>query len=707
MFILFNTTICFAEEKWPYQRLSNSTYSEVNDSVKINSLIKLASVFQFINHDSCLPVALYAYQLQQKNKFQQLDESVYNSLGSAYLIIGMADSSLYWFLKALKSAQKNHNTKQAGLSINNLGVYYAGLGNNQMAMSFYNKSLFIRKSINDSLGMASSLNNMANTNLKLGNYIESRFQLLLAIKIKINYSDSNSIGRSFINLSNTYLYTKESEKAETALKLARKWLELAGAQTEIFSIYTNLGASHYFKQNFKAAKNEFENALENVLKSNDLFNIAIAYNNLGEVESEFNNFEIAETYFLKSAAVCKQINDYESEASSYMGMAQIYEHKKQYAKAISFYKKACDILNKFDFKPNLSQGLKSISNAYEKAGDYKNALENFRQHVELERVLEANNSKEKIQKLEYENELDQKQAQISILEIDKELAASISLRNKLIIGFLFSIIVAISIMLFYVLKSRKAKIKDNLLIKSQAEELGKQASELIKLNAIKDKTFSILSHDLKSPVAALQQTLYLLDENLLEKDEFILIKDSLREEFMNLNQLLDNLLNWSRVRMRGESSTQPEKISVEEIMNRNLKLFNPQIEQKKLDIICQIENNAIVFADPNQLDLVIRNLLNNAIKFSFSEAKIIIESNLHHNICAISIKDFGTGMNPKELEIINQGDTSKSKLGTIGEKGTGIGLMISRDFIIQNNGKLIVHSESGLGSTFVVELPSA
>ena len=64
-------------------------------------------------------------------------------------------------------------------------------------------------------------------------------------------------------------------------------------------------------------------------------------------------------------------------------------------------------------------------------------------------------------------------------------------------------------------------------------------------------------------------------------------------------------------------------------------------------------------------------------------------------------------MNPKELEIINQGDTSKSKLGTIGEKGTGIGLMISRDFIIQNNGKLIVHSESGLGSTFVVELPSA
>ena len=87
-------------------------------------------------------------------------------------------------------------------------------------------------------------------------------------------------------------------------------------------------------------------------------------------------------------------------------------------------------------------------------------------HVELERVLEANNSKEKIQKLEYENELDQKQAQISILEIDKELAASISLRNKLIIGFLFSIIVAISIMLFYVLKSRKAKIKDNLLIKS-------------------------------------------------------------------------------------------------------------------------------------------------------------------------------------------------------------------------------------------------
>lgn len=707
LLILVNTTICFAEEKWPYQRLRNSTYSEVNDSNKINSLIKLVSAYQYINHDSCLPVALNAFQLQQKNKYDKLEAAVFNCVGSAYLNIGKADSSILWFIKALKTAQKNNDTKQAGLSINNIGVYYAAIGNNQMAMSFYNKSLFIRKAINDSLGMSSCLNNMANTNLKLGNYLDSRFQLLLSIKIKIAFSDTNSIGRSFINLSNTYLYTKELDKAETSLKLARHWLELAGAQTEIFSIYTNLGASYYFNKNFKAAKIEFEKALENVLKSNDLFNIAIAYNNLGEVETEFDNYEKAETYFLKSAAICRQINDYESEASSYMGMAQIYEHKKQYAKAISFFKNACDILNKYDFKPNYSEGLKSISNAYEKAGDYKNALENFRQHVELERGLEANNSKEKIQKLEYENELEQKQSQISILEKEKELAESISLRNKLIIVFLFLTILAISIILVITLRSRKAKIKDNLLIKSQAEELGKQASELIKLNAIKDKTFSILSHDLKSPVVALQQTLYLLDENLLEKDEFIFMKDSLREKFINLNQLLDNLLNWSKVRMSGESSTHPEKISVEEIINQNLKLFNPQIEQKKLDIICQIENNAYVFADPNQLDLVIRNILTNSIKFSFSDAKIIIESNLLNNKCIISIKDFGTGMNPNVLETINQGDSTKSKVGTNGEKGTGIGLMISRDFIIQNNGKLIIESESGKGSTFIVELPAA
>jgi signal transduction histidine kinase/Tfp pilus assembly protein PilF len=705
--LLVNTTICFAEEKWQYQRLSKNAYSEKNDTLKIKALIKLSLAFQYINQDSCLPIALNAFKLQKKSNYEQLEAYVYNCLGSAYINIGREDSSAYWFLKAIKSAQRNNNNKQAALSINNLGVFYANAGNNQLAMSFYNKSLYIRNLINDSLGIASCLNNMANTNLKLGNYLNARFQLLLAIKIKIALSDTISIGRSFINLSNTYLYTKESDKAEISIKLARKWLNLAGAQTEIFSIYTNLGASYYFKNNFKSAKIEFENALENVLKSKDLFNIAIAYNNLGEVETELDNFDKAENYFLKSVAICNQINDYESEAITYMGMAQIYEHKKNHAKAISYYKKACEILDKYDFKPNLSEGLNSISKVYELSGDHKNALESFKKHTEIERILELNNSKEKIQKLEYENELAQKQSQISILEKEKELADSISLRNKLFIGFLFLIILAISIILVIALKSRKAKIIDNLLIKRQSEELSKQAEELTKLNAIKDKTFSILSHDLKSPIVALQQTLNLLDENLIDKDEFIIIKDSLKEKYINLNQLLDNLLNWSRVRMSGVNSTNPESISVEEIINQNLKLFIPQIEQKKLNLICQIDKNAIVYADPNQLDLIIRNILTNAIKFSFSKANIIIESKKQDSICLITIKDFGTGMNPNVLETINQGDSTKSKVGTNGEKGTGIGLMISRDFIIQNNGKLIIESESGKGSTFIVELPAA
>lgn len=697
----------FADKIWPYQRATLKAYSQVDDSLKLEALIKLSYAQQFINPDSSLPIANRALELLEKLSADNYRPKLYNCFVSAYINSQKPDSSLIWLNKAFEESKKQNNLKEIAQSLNNFGVHYSNVGYNHISLSFYNKSLFIRQTIKDSNGISSCLNNMANTNMKLGNFQEARVQLLQALSIKIKRNDTNSISRSFMNLSNVYLSIGEFDKAISSLKTAQIWQEISGADAEYFSIHTNLGGTYYYQNKFIEAKKEFELALQNSIENRQILNQVISYNNLGEIETILKNYEQAESYLKKSESICKLVKDYEGEAASNLGRAKILSLKNNHTGAIELYKKGIEILEKYDFKPMLVESYKNLILVYEEIGDYKSAYQFYKKQHKIEDALNAANSIEKIQKLEYENTLAQKQAEISILEKDKELSKTKSWRNRFIIGSLIILLTSISIVLFYVLRSRNEKIKDNQIIKNQSEKLSLQAEQLIKINAIKDKTFSILSHDLRSPLVSLQQTLFLLDENLIEKDEFEFIKNSLREKFSNLNQLLDNLLNWSRANMTGENTVKTESILLHNIIQQNLKLFEPQSEQKGLVINNNVDMTHYVYADHNQLDLVLRNIIINAIKFSFEGGKILINSMLKENTCILTIQDFGTGMNQKELDIINQGDLSVSKPGTKGEKGTGIGLMISRDFVIQNQGNLQVKSELKKGSTIVIELPRA
>jgi signal transduction histidine kinase/Tfp pilus assembly protein PilF len=697
----------FADKIWPYQRATLNAYSEVDDSLKLETLIKLSLAYQYINPDSCLPIALRAKTLLENLKADSYRPYLYNCFSSAYINKQISDSSVYWLHKAFSESKKQNNLKEIAQSLNNFGVYYSNFGYNHVSLSFYNKSLFIRQLIKDSNGISSCLNNMSNTNMKLGNLQEARIQLLQSLDIKIKRCDTNSIARAFMNLSNVYLSIGDFDKAISTLKTAQAWQELSGAGSEFFSIHTNLGGTYFYQNKFIESKKEFELALKNSIENNQILNQAISYNNLGEVETNLKNYQTAESYFKKSEIICKIVKDYEAEAASNLGRAKILSIKNDQQGAINLYKKGIEILEKYDFKPTLVLSYKDLILVYEQIGDYKSAYEYYKKLHKIEDELAISNSNEKIQKLEYENTLAQKQAEISILEKDKELAKSLTIRNTIIISLLILVLIFVSIVLVFVLKSRKAKITDNLIIKQQSEELKIQADLLKKLNEIKDKTFSILSHDLKSPLVSLQQTLFMLDENLIEKEEFTFIKDSLREKFSSLNQLLENLLNWSRARISGNFSLKPELIILSNIIQQNITLFNAQIEQKELIIENNIDLKHCVYADFNQLDLVLRNVIINAIKFSFVGGKIITSSFMKDESCMISVQDFGTGMTQKDLNSINQGDLISSKTGTSGEKGTGIGLIISRDFVIQNKGILQIKSELQKGSTIVIELPRA
>ena len=243
----------------------------------------------------------------------------------------------------------------------------------------------------------------------------------------------------------------------------------------------------------------------------------------------------------------------------------------------------------------------------------------------------------------------------------------------------------------------------NLEIEAQKREIIKKASELEELNLLKNKLFSVISHDLKGPIYA-QRNLFANIEkyDMPVEDIKLLVPEILKEMNFTLN-LMDNLLHWSKSQMNAQVINR-ELMDTSAMVNEAVNLVRLQAKTKGTDLTVQINSYADVYADKNMIDLVLRNLISNAVKFSPENSNITVAINEIDNNIEISIIDNGVGMSPEALEKISRNIFYSSK-GTANESGTGLGLMLCQDFLRKNGSVLQIKSEVGKGSIFYFRLP--
>jgi two-component system, sensor histidine kinase and response regulator len=239
------------------------------------------------------------------------------------------------------------------------------------------------------------------------------------------------------------------------------------------------------------------------------------------------------------------------------------------------------------------------------------------------------------------------------------------------------------------------------------KKVEQRTRELNELNATKDKFFSIIAHDLKNPFNTLMGFTELLLDNLedytTEKlKEFIgILHETSRQSYA----LLENLLEWSRSQT-GRLQLKPESVDLYEITEENINLLSNQAVKKKIILNNDIPIKSVVLADANMVRTVIRNLISNAIKYTRDSGSITIDAELKNNLFEISISDTGIGIKPENLEKLFRIDINYSTRGTADESGTGLGLILCREFIVKNEGTIWVESEYGKGSTFKFTLPA-
>ncbi len=253
------------------------------------------------------------------------------------------------------------------------------------------------------------------------------------------------------------------------------------------------------------------------------------------------------------------------------------------------------------------------------------------------------------------------------------------------------------------------KLAKEITYRKEAEaSLLKSETELRDTNASKDKFFSIIAHDLKSPLAALRSMIGMLDDSLEEfsDEEIKEVVHEMNQSGKQVYELLEDLLSWSRAQT-GKIQYHPDNFDISIVAVNVLTLLKANAEKKDINLHSKIKEGTVCYADPNMISTVLRNLISNALKFTNTKGEVFIDSKETDSFLEISVNDNGVGISKENLEKLFRIDVHLTTIGTSNEKGTGLGLILCKEFIETNDGRIWVESEPGNGTSFKFTLPKA
>lgn len=669
-------------------------------------LLRVAN--SYINHrtDSVGYYATEALNISNKIGHKPTIALSYDMLGTYYSDMSKQDSAEYYYKKGIEYARKHKLETYVGDIYNNLGGLHLKSAENEEALNYFDTALQIATKFKNTLLQGKVQTNMATIYYSMSIYSKALEHYLNGLKLyeEIDFNDGK--GTLYLNLANVYFrledYNNAIAFADSSIALATR----INSDWSKISAYTTYAMVYGEQKKYDSALTSLTKALTLAEKVKNPFfsnllkeNIAECFVNMGQVDT---------AYKLYRAALDKsiEINDYEGVYVAYKGLGDVLKAKDKKEQALAYYNKALDYAKDIGDREGIIEIAKTLSELYESNGSYKKALE-FHKLCSLHSdSLAKDRSLDKVRQLHFNYELQKKQDKIENLEQTSLDEKGRIERQKILliasgIGLLLTLIIA-----YLIFRNLRNEQYRKSLILKQKEEIEHKTEKLEELNAFKDRTFSVLSHDLRSPINALTSTMELFDQDLLTPEEFAEHKEELSHKLESVSLLMDNLLQWAKSQMKGEHTLDIEKLSVKRKTLKAFAVLKDTANQKGVTLVNQVSEDTIAYGDKNQIEMVMRNLVSNAIKFTPEGGSVTVSAKPEGDKVAISVKDTGVGMSKEQQDRLFKGETNISTKGTIGEKGTGVGLYLSYNFVKANDGELLVDSVESEGTTFTVLLPS-
>ncbi len=447
------------------------------------------------------------------------------------------------------------------------------------------------------------------------------------------------------------------------------------------------------QKKYKEALQSHKEALTIRRSIHDKSKEAMSLNDIGELYRSTKNYERSLANHVAALEIRQKLKDEPGLAESYNSVGALYIAKKDYKRAIANLELALQASREVHDQEQTLKTYEYLSQCYKELKDYKKALESKESSLGILDFIQ--NEKNERQLLETQNryQMKKKEGEIDKLELDrtqreKVIEAQTKLRNFLFLLIALGMVISLLVLYLYFLKRRSNR-------------------KLQEINDTKDKLFSIIGHDLKGPLNSLTafSTLLLHHTDSLTKDEIKMLSLDLDKSLKNLFTLLENLLEWGRSQS-GNIDFKPEAFDLAIVLKENQDLLKGLAENKKITIVNDNAASLSVKAHHNSINTVVRNLISNAIKFTPEGGKITLKVESAERQLRVSVEDTGVGMSEAAIQRLFKIGTKHSTLGTAQEKGTGLGLVLCKDFVEKNGGTIGVESIEGKGSTFYFTVPT-
>ena len=608
------------------------------------------------------------------------------------------------------SASLNYHSASAQIKYYK-ALIYAQNNDYFNAIDNYNTSLRLYNQLQDSLGIAKVNNSIGLIEIKRGNYNRGLRYSLSAIDIFESKNLRSELSSAYNNLAEAYFMTNQVDKALEFNTKALQVREQLRDSSGIKSSTKNIAVLYSMRKEHRRAIEYFEKllALLDPQDANDMIIRGEILPRIGDEYLQFNDYQKAATYLLDGLRLNRSTDNKAGILRSLNSLAQLNFQQRKVRLAEVQLNEAYGLTRQVEDDEQLLKNYKIRVAVDSAKGDFRSAFRWQSEYHDLDNKLKE----EKATPLVIEEEpYDIEQptnttTDNSLLPVDDKKLKQFKLLTYILGGALLIALIAYILTLMNG-KNRKEQLEEleetNKQYKLQNDSILEQTRHLEEMNQVKDRLFSIVSHDLKDSITGVKAFLDLLREDSISQEEFDELIPELSENADNAAALLMNLLNWSKSQMQN-LEPKPELFNIQDVFQDKMNLVQKKVEQKNI-IMLDESIKDFVYADRSMIEIVIQNLLANAVKFSRVGDVITISNRERNGNVLICIEDTGVGISEENQEKLfkNGGFTTR---GTNAEKGTGLGLSICKQMVELNYGKIWVESEPNLGSKFFVELPKA
>ena len=671
-----------------------------NDSLIIKYYHEIGSMCLRNNLDSCQAYYQQAYQLAKKKGYHEAEANSLNRLGVHAWYGGDLELAEEYFRKSYNVADSFKIIDKMAGAVGNLGLIAKRYKRMNEAEKLLAESIELFKEIGDSVKIAKYQVDIVSCLVSQSKYEQAMETLLEATRYFERHGMKNNLIFAYYNLGDINFQLRLSDKSILYYQKGVDVSNEIGSNEALSNIYVGMGMVYErLIVDLETAIEYYEKAREVSCQYNRVSIEVNVTNNLANIFFLQKNFSKALTEYHKALALQKGrgVDDSDIPININIGASHLY--LQNYDSARLYLNKSLSEIAESHNSEYLAIAYLNMFRLDSAVGNHLAANEYLKEYYQLNDSLARHKFRTEVADLTLSYETEQKEQLNQALQKENALQEE-QLKTQKQLGYLkilALLVVSVFGLWLWFSKRKLSRLND---------KLRDQRNKLETLNTTKDKFFSILAHDLKSPFNSLLGFLEILHEDFytMSDDEKVEIIDNLYATSTNTFELLINLLDWSRSQ-RGRNEYNPEQLGLQASVDRVFEILKNRAATKEHHLVSHVKNGLSIRTDKMMFETILLNLVNNSIKFTNPGGTIEVGAEIHDHKLLISVKDNGIGIPAENIGGLFAIDNQYRTQGTNNELGTGLGLIICKEFVDKMGGEISVVSTEGVGSEFSIVLP--